>query len=68
MALRDAVKSEAGAACFAEGLLTSFMVGSLKPVRALVRGRSRLPKSRREFSLAAGTVFGFIAQPERYLS
>jgi len=70
MALRDAVKSPAGARCFAEGLF-AFLHGPgddrtrfeawCETVAALPRRQTRV------LTWPLLTVFGFIAQPERHV-
>src|SRR6476660_6067531 len=70
MALRDAVKSPAGARCFAEGLF-AFLHGRgddrtrfeawCETVAALPRRQTRV------LTWPLLTVFGFIAQPERHV-
>ena len=70
MALRDAVKSEAGAGAFAEGLY-QFLHGSGRLERRFerwVKVVSDLPrKQTRVLTWPLVTVFGFIAQPELHM-
>jgi len=70
MALRDAVKSEAGAGAFAEGLY-QFLHGSGRLERRFerwVKVVSALPrKQTRVLTWPLVTVFGFIAQPETHI-
>jgi len=70
MALRDAVKSQAGARTFAEGLYAFLhgrgsdearFVGWCEAVAALPRKQTRV------LTWPLVTVFGFIAQPERHI-
>jgi hypothetical protein len=66
MALRDAVKSEAGAEAFARGLY-AFLHGDgdfeawVETVAALPRRQTRV------LTWPLATVFGFIAQPEKHI-
>ena len=70
MALRDAVKSAAGAAAFAEGL-HAFLHGRASDERRfeewcrVVEGLPR--KQTRVLTWPVTTVFGFIAQPDRHI-
>lgn len=70
MALRDAVKSTAGAKLFA-GELYSFLYGKRKPAvrfRRWVEAVGRLPrKQTRVLTWPLVTVFGFIARPEEHI-
>jgi hypothetical protein len=70
MALRDAVKSPAGARLFAEGLY-DFLHRSADPQSAFVRWCetvARLPRRQtRVLTWPVLTVFPFIAQPERHV-
>jgi hypothetical protein len=70
MALRDAVKSPAGARMFAEGLY-DFLHGrgdEKARFERWVEAVSRLPrKQTRVLTWPVVTVFGFIAQPEKHL-
>jgi hypothetical protein len=70
MALRDAVKSEAGARAFAEGLY-DFLHGSGSLERKFERWCevvAALPrKQTRVLTWPLVTVFGFIAQPETHI-
>ncbi|HEX8843164.1 MAG TPA: hypothetical protein VF791_00765 [Pyrinomonadaceae bacterium] len=70
MALRDAVKSEAGARAFAEGLY-DFLHGSASTERKFerwVETVAALPrKQTRVLTWPLVTVFGFIAQPETHI-
>ncbi|HEX6162174.1 MAG TPA: hypothetical protein VFZ31_02325, partial [Vicinamibacterales bacterium] len=70
MALRDAVKSAAGAAAFAEGL-HAFLHGRASDERRFeewVRVVEGLPrKQTRVLTWPVTTVFGFIAQPDRHI-
>jgi hypothetical protein len=70
MALRDAVKSQAGARIFAEGLYAFLhgrgsnearFVGWREAVAALPRKQTRV------LTWPLVTVFGFIAQPDRHI-
>lgn len=70
MALRDGVKSEAGAQSFAEGLY-DFLYGAGKPERKFERWCETLAglprKQTRVLTWTTATVFGFIAQPETHI-
>ena len=70
MALRDAVKSEAGARIFAEGLY-EFLHGAGSDAVKFERWRdavASLPrKQTRVLTWPLVTVFGFIAQPEKHI-
>lgn len=70
MALRDAVKSSAGAQSFAEGLY-DFLHGRASPQRRFERWCTiveALPrKQTRVLTWPLVTIFGFIAQPERHV-
>ena len=70
MALRDAVKSSAGARDFAEGLF-EFLHGNGEPQRKFDRWRetiAALPRRQtRVLTWPLITVFGFIAQPDRHI-
>jgi hypothetical protein len=70
MALRDAVRSPAGARAFAEGLYDFLHGGQPAPERferwvAVVAGLPR--KQTRVLTWPLVTVFGFIAQPRRHI-
>ena len=70
MALRDAVKSPAGAEAFANGLLAFLHGGGSDEHRfeswcEVVEGLPR--KQTRVLTWPVTTVFGFIAQPERHI-
>jgi hypothetical protein len=70
MALRDAVKSKAGASRFADGLF-EYLHGGGEPqprFEAWVEAVASLPrKQTRVLTWPLVTVFGFIAQPERHM-
>ena len=70
MALRDAVKSAAGAKAFAEGLYDFLygrgrIQGRFERWCEIIRGLPR--KQTRVFTWPIVTVFGFIAQPDKYI-
>ena len=70
MALRDAVKSAAGARIFAEGLFQLLHGRGSLPSRfdAWVESVARLPRRQtRVLTWPLVTVFGFIAQPETHI-
>jgi hypothetical protein len=70
MALRDAVKTAAGAETFAAGLVDYLHGPAELPARfdAWVEAISRLPRRQtRVLTWPLATVFGFIAQPERHI-
>jgi hypothetical protein len=70
MALRDAIRSRAGAHAFAEGLF-EFLHGEQEPrerFEAWVETVARLPRRQtRVLTWPLVTVFGFIAQPEQHM-
>ena len=70
MALRDAVRTEAGARAFAEGLY-DFLHGAGPDERRFTRWRdvvAQLPRRQtRVLTWPLVTVFGFIAQPDRHI-
>ena len=70
MALRDAVKSPAGARTFAEGL-NDFLHGGASPEQRFTRWietiQSLPRKQTRVLTWPLVTVFGFIAQPETHM-
>jgi hypothetical protein len=70
MALRDAVRTPAGARIFAEGLY-AFLHGNQAPEQRFadwVAAIERLPrKQTRVLTWPLVTVFGFIAQPDRHI-
>lgn len=70
MALRDAIKSKAGAKAFAEGLFNHlYGKGSMKGrFEAFTRVLATLPrKQTRVLTWPLHTVFGFIADPENHI-
>jgi hypothetical protein len=70
MALRDAVRSSAGARRFAEGLY-QFLHGKAEPAAAFTQWcatLSRLPRRQtRVLTWPMATVFGFLAQPTKHI-